>query len=92
MLRSVGTPWSACQSTREGRRFLRTRREEARNQTFVFTTRRVTEKQVTAQGVTFLLHNVKAKRLFGLKTLWRGSAKVAISDPARTLVDMFAVP
>jgi predicted transcriptional regulator of viral defense system len=27
-----------------------------------------------------------------LKTLWRGSAKVSISDPARTLVDMIAAP
>ena len=49
-------------------------------------------KHVTAQGAAFLLHNIKPKRLFGLKTLWRGSAKVSISDPARTLVDMIAAP
>jgi predicted transcriptional regulator of viral defense system len=35
---------------------------------------------------------VNAKRLFGLKTLWRGSVKVSISDTARTLVDMMAAP
>src|ERR1700730_9838049 len=57
--------------------------EQLFNETFVFTTRRFIEKRVTAQGATFLLHNIKAKRLFGLKTLWRGSVKVAISDPAR---------
>ena len=39
-----------------------------------------------------MLHNVKPKRLFGSKTLWRGSVKVFISDPARTLVDMIAAP
>jgi len=44
------------------------------------------------QGAVFVLHNVKPKRLFGLKTLWRGSVKVSISDPARTLVDMIATP
>src|SRR5713101_6359928 len=66
--------------------------EQLFNETFVFTTRRVTLKHVTAQGVAFLLHNIKPKRLFGLKTLWRGSAKVSISDPARTLVDMIAAP
>lgn len=66
--------------------------EQLFNETFVFTTRRLIKKRVTAQGATFLLHNIKAKRLFGLKTLWRGAAKVAISDPARTLVDMIAVP
>src|SRR5207302_8181709 len=66
--------------------------EQLFNETFVFTTRRVIKKRITAQGATFLLRNIKAKRLFGLKTLWRGSAKVAISDPARTLVDMIAAP
>jgi len=66
--------------------------EQLFNETFVFTTRRIVEKRVRAQGVVFLLHNVKAKRLFGLKILWRGSAKVSISDPARTLVDLIAAP
>ena len=66
--------------------------EQLFNETFVFTTRRVTMKRVTAQGAVFLLHNIKPERLFGLKTLWRGSAKVSISDPARTLVDMIAAP
>lgn len=66
--------------------------EQLFNETFVFTTRRFIEKRVTAQGSTFLLHSIKAKRLFGLKTLWRGSVKVAISDSARTLVDMIAAP
>jgi predicted transcriptional regulator of viral defense system len=66
--------------------------EQLFNETLVFTTRRVTEKRVIAQGAVFMLHNVKPKRLFGLKTLWRGSVKVSISDPERTLVDMIAVP
>jgi predicted transcriptional regulator of viral defense system len=66
--------------------------EQLFNETVVFTTRRITEKRATAQGAIFVLHNIPAKRLFGLKTLWRGSTKVAISDPARTLVDMIAAP
>src|SRR5579864_2578424 len=66
--------------------------EQLFNETLVFTTRRVTEKRVTAQGVAFRLQTIKAKRIFGLKTLWRGSTKVSISDPARTLVDMIAMP
>jgi predicted transcriptional regulator of viral defense system len=66
--------------------------EQLFNQTLVFTTRRVTEKRVIAQGAIFLLHNVKPKRLFGLKTLWRGPVRVSMSDPARTLVDMIAIP
>jgi predicted transcriptional regulator of viral defense system len=66
--------------------------EQLFNETLVFTTRRVTQKRVIAQGAAFVLQSVKPKRLFGLKTLWRGSVKLSISDPARTLVDMIAAP
>jgi predicted transcriptional regulator of viral defense system len=66
--------------------------EQLFNETVVFTTRRFTEKRVTAQGAVFVLHHTTVKGLFGLKTLWRGSAKVSISDPARTLIDMIAAP
>lgn len=66
--------------------------EQLFNETFVFTTRRIRERHVVAQGAAFLLHNVSPKRLFGLKALWRGSTRVAISDPERTLVDMIAAP
>lgn len=62
------------------------------NETLVFTTRRFKQKRVVTQGVAFFLHSVKPERLFGLKALWRGSVKVSISDPERTLVDMIAMP
>jgi predicted transcriptional regulator of viral defense system len=66
--------------------------EQLFNETFVFTTRRIVERRMRAQGAVFMLHHVPAKRLFGLKALWRGSTKVAISDAARTLIDMIAAP
>jgi predicted transcriptional regulator of viral defense system len=66
--------------------------EQLFNETVVFTPRRLVEKRVTAQGVIFQLHHIPMKRLFGLKNLWRGSTRLAISDPARTLVDMIAEP
>lgn len=66
--------------------------EQLFNETLVFTTRRFNEKRVTAQGVAFRLYSTKATRLFGLKTLWRGTTKISISDSARTLVDMIAAP
>lgn len=66
--------------------------EQLFNETLIFTTRRIIAKRVSAQGVTFRLHRAKVKRLFGLRTLWRGTAKVFISDPARTLIDMIAAP
>src|SRR5258707_271805 len=66
--------------------------EQLFNETVVLTTRRVVEKRLTVQGTAFRLHSIRAKRLYGLRTLWRGTAKVSISDPARTLVDMIAAP
>jgi predicted transcriptional regulator of viral defense system len=66
--------------------------EQLFNETVVFTTRRVLRKRAIAQGAVFVLHKIPSKRIFGLKTLWRGSAKVAVSDPARTLIDLLAMP
>ncbi len=66
--------------------------EQLFNETAVFTTRRVVDRRISAQGAIFVLHNIPTKRLFGLKTLWRGSTKVAISDPGRTLIDMISAP
>lgn len=66
--------------------------EQLFNVTVVFTSKRISAKRVTAQGVAFLIHHVQQKRLFGLKTVWRGSMRVSISDPARTMIDMLAMP
>ena len=66
--------------------------EQLFNETLVFTTRRVGARRVSAQGVAFLLHHAAQKRLFGLKTIWRGARRVSVSDPARTLIDMLAMP
>jgi predicted transcriptional regulator of viral defense system len=66
--------------------------EQLFHETLIFTTRRVIKKRVIAQGVAFRLYGTTTKHLFGLKTLWRGTTKVSISDPARTLVDMIAAP
>jgi predicted transcriptional regulator of viral defense system len=66
--------------------------EQLFNETVVLTTRRIAQKRVTAQGVAFLLHHTSKERLFGLKPLWRGTTRVNVSDPARTLIDMIAMP
>lgn len=66
--------------------------EQLFNETLVFTTKRISTKRVTAQGVTFRLNHTTEQRLFGLKAIWRGSQRVNLSDPARTLVDMLTLP
>ena len=65
--------------------------EQLFNEMLVFTTKRTPKKHV-AQGVTFVLRHVSEERCFGLKTLWRGSSRVKISDAPRTLVDMLEMP
>ena len=66
--------------------------EQLFNETLVFTTKRVDTPRVEAQGVVFLPHHVAARQLFGLKPVWRGTTRVQLSDPARTLIDMLATP
>lgn len=66
--------------------------EQLFNEIVVFTTRRINAKRVSAQGVAFLLHPTSQERMFGLKTIWRGSMRVPVSDPARTIIDMIATP
>lgn len=66
--------------------------EQLFNEAVVFTTRRISQSRVVAQGASFLLPRTSTGRLFGLKTLWRGATRVSISDAARTLVDMLAMP
>ena len=66
--------------------------EQLFNETVVFTTRRVDSRRVSAQGVKFLPHHLARSRFFGTKGIWRGTARVNLSDPARTIVDMLAMP
>ena len=66
--------------------------EQLFNETLVFSARRITTTRVTAQGVAFAVHHAAKARFFGLKSIWRGATRVSVSDPARTLVDMLAVP
>ena len=59
---------------------------------FVFTTQSFRSKEQTVQGVSFMLKRIPEKALFGVKTLWRGQARVNISDKHRTIVDLLASP
>lgn len=59
---------------------------------FVFTARPFRSKEQTVQGVTFTLKRVPEEALFGLKTIWRGQARVSVADKPRTIVDLLADP
>lgn len=50
-------------------------------------------KRTTAmRGTQFSIHSVLQRKLFGLKSIWRGRTRVQLSDPARTIVDTLSEP
>ncbi|MFO1227262.1 type IV toxin-antitoxin system AbiEi family antitoxin [Roseateles sp.] len=58
----------------------------------VLTTQRPRDRKPVLRKARFELRTVAASNFIGLKTVWRGGAKVQVSDPARTLIDMLAEP
>jgi predicted transcriptional regulator of viral defense system len=59
---------------------------------FVFTTKAIRVRKHDVHGITFVLRHIPPQALFGTRSVWRGQAKVQVSDIHRTIVDMFADP
>ena len=64
--------------------------EQLFNETVVFTTKRTSAKHVIAQGVTFRLHHIAEKRLFGLKAIWRGSQRL-FAPKSPSMLEIFQI-
>lgn len=60
--------------------------------TVVMTTTRPRNRKPTLKGAAFWLSSIAPEKMFGLKTVWRGSVKVSVSDPSRTMLDMLSDP
>ncbi|MFZ3223662.1 MAG: type IV toxin-antitoxin system AbiEi family antitoxin domain-containing protein [Rugosibacter sp.] len=60
--------------------------------TMVMTTTRPRNRKPTFKGAAFWISTVAPEKMFGLKTVWRGSVKVSVSDPSRTVLDMLSDP
>lgn len=58
----------------------------------VFTTRPARQREQEIQGLTFVTRHIPDDRMFGLKSIWRGTTKVQVSSPARTIIDMLDDP
>jgi len=54
-----------------------------------FTRKKVKDRNPTHGGVKFRLKTIAEHKIFGLKTLWVGNKKICISDPSKTIVDLF---
>jgi predicted transcriptional regulator of viral defense system len=58
----------------------------------VLTTQKPRDRRPIIKGINFLLRTISANAMFGLKAVWRGRVKVYVSDPSRTIIDMFSDP
>ncbi|MFB3906553.1 MAG: hypothetical protein ACE15E_24190 [Acidobacteriota bacterium] len=64
--------------------------EQLFNSIFVYTARPFRSKQQSVQGVNFMLKRVSEDALFGIRTVWRGQARVSVSEKHRTIVDLLS--
>jgi len=61
--------------------------------TTIVMTRQVSrDRNPVIKGTRYLVCTVSEKKMFGLKSVWRGQVKVSVSDPTRTLLDILAEP
>ena len=58
----------------------------------VFTTRSLPNRKPVIKGTAFRVRTISEKALFGMQAAWRGQVKVNVSDPSRTVLDMFNDP
>lgn len=59
---------------------------------YVLTARPIRRKTLTVQGTPFVLRHIPNDKIFGTKDIWRGAAKVPVSDVHRTVIDMLDDP
>ena len=57
-----------------------------------FTHKKVKNRNPTHGGVKFRLKTISEHKIFGLRKIWVGSKTIRISDPAKTIIDMFDDP
>ena len=66
--------------------------EQLFRSTCVLTARPIREKEQTIEGLPFTLKHVRPEVLFALRPIWRGSLRIDVSSPAKTIVDMLDDP
>lgn len=66
--------------------------EQIFESTLIITSRHINMKNQSAGGLHFLIKQLKAEKVFGLKTVWKEQCKVQVSDPHKTVIDTFDDP
>ena len=66
--------------------------EQIFESTLIVTSRHINKKDQSAGGLHFLIKQLKAEKVFGLKAVWKEQVKVQVSDPHKTIRDIFDDP
>jgi len=66
--------------------------EQVFNDVVVYSTRRFNNRIQKIQGTNYLIKTVAKEKLYGLKAVWRGTSKLLVSDPSRTIIDILETP
>lgn len=62
------------------------------NDTLVLSNRRLSSVHQRIGDHLFIVRHITLKKMFGVKTVWRDNARVKISDPHKTIVDVLNDP
>lgn len=66
--------------------------EQIFESTIIFTSRRLNQKEQSVAGLAFLIKKLSSDKMFGLKSVWKDQAKIEVSDPHKTIIDMLDDP
>jgi predicted transcriptional regulator of viral defense system len=66
--------------------------EQLFRSTCVLTGRPIREKEQTIEGIPFVLKHVRPEVLFAMRPVWRGTVRIDVSSPAKTIIDMLDDP
>lgn len=66
--------------------------EQIFESTLIVTSRHINKKDQSAGDLHFLIKQLKAEKIFGLKAVWKEQLKVQVSDPHKTIIDIFDDP
>ncbi len=61
--------------------------EQIFNSIYVMTSKKVHQREQNLNGVIFKIKTILPKKIFGTQFIWSGKVKIAISDPAKTVID-----
>jgi len=66
--------------------------EQVYSSIFVMTIKHHNYQKTKIGGIEFYIKQIKPEYIFGTKTVWQDKNKIQVSDPTRTIIDMFNKP